>query len=117
MSLGECWVVGFKRNALNSLMVGKKGKRLNMQKALPIRGGNWNNSANAGVFALNCNNDRSNANNNIGARPDSIPQTSQEESGLQGGVFLRRAKARAKSAEHLFSSRHRAVFDRLEVFF
>jgi hypothetical protein len=35
-------------------MVGKKGKRLNMQKALPIRGGNWNNSANAGVFALNC---------------------------------------------------------------
>ena len=36
---------------------------------VPIRGGNWNNAANAGVFALNLNNARSNANTNIGARP------------------------------------------------
>lgn len=36
---------------------------------LPIRGGNWNNGGGAGVFALNCNNVRSNANSNIGARP------------------------------------------------
>ena len=36
---------------------------------LPIRGGNWNNGANAGVFALNLNNPRSNANSNIGFRP------------------------------------------------
>ncbi len=38
-------------------------------KRLPIRSGNWNNGATAGLFALNLNNDRSNANNNIGARP------------------------------------------------
>lgn len=36
---------------------------------LPIRGGNWNNGANAGVFALNLNNARSNSNTNIGFRP------------------------------------------------
>jgi len=36
---------------------------------LPIRGGNWNNGVNAGVFALNLNNSRSNANTNIGFRP------------------------------------------------
>lgn len=36
---------------------------------VPIRGGNWNNAANAGVFALNLHNARSNANTNIGARP------------------------------------------------
>ena len=39
-------------------------------KRLPIRGGNWNNAATSGVFALNLNNVRSNANTNIGARPD-----------------------------------------------
>lgn len=38
-------------------------------KRLPIRGGNWNNGASAGVFALNLNNARSNANTNIGGRP------------------------------------------------
>lgn len=36
---------------------------------LAIRGGNWNNGARAGVFALNLNNERTNANTNIGARP------------------------------------------------
>jgi len=35
----------------------------------PIRGGNWNNGANAGLGALNLNNRRSNVNNNIGLRP------------------------------------------------
>jgi formylglycine-generating enzyme required for sulfatase activity len=33
-----------------------------------IRGGNWNNGTNAGVFAVNANNNPSNANNNIGFR-------------------------------------------------
>jgi hypothetical protein len=33
-----------------------------------IRGGNFNNAGNAGVFALNVNNAPSNANNNIGFR-------------------------------------------------
>ena len=34
----------------------------------PYRGGNWNNAANAGVFALNMNNERTNRNWNIGFR-------------------------------------------------
>lgn len=33
-----------------------------------IRGGNFNNGTNAGVFALNANNAPSNSNNNIGFR-------------------------------------------------
>ena len=37
---------------------------------LPIVGGNWNNGANAGVFALNLNNHRGNSNHNIGLRVD-----------------------------------------------
>lgn len=40
---------------------------------VPIVGGNWNNGANSGVFALNLNNARSNVNTNIGARPDYDP--------------------------------------------
>lgn len=36
---------------------------------LPIRGGNWNNGANAGLGYLNLNNSRLNANSNIGFRP------------------------------------------------
>jgi len=35
---------------------------------VPIRGGNWNNGANAGVFYTNLNNARSNSNTNIGFR-------------------------------------------------
>ena len=33
-----------------------------------IRGGNWDNGANAGVFAFNANNGPSNVNNNVGFR-------------------------------------------------
>jgi formylglycine-generating enzyme required for sulfatase activity len=33
-----------------------------------IRGGNWDNDANAGVFAFNANNAPSNSNTNIGFR-------------------------------------------------
>ena len=33
-----------------------------------IRGGNWNNGENAGLFYLNGNNPRSNSNTNIGFR-------------------------------------------------
>jgi RNA-directed DNA polymerase len=36
---------------------------------MALRGGNWNNGADAGVFALNLNNLRSNTNTNIGFRP------------------------------------------------
>lgn len=40
-----------------------------MLKRCPFRGANWNNAANAGVFAVNLNNARTNVNNNIGGRP------------------------------------------------
>lgn len=40
-------------------------------KRVPIRGGNWNNGAAAGVRALNLNNARGNSNTNIGVRPAS----------------------------------------------
>ncbi len=33
-----------------------------------LRGGNWNNGASAGTFALNLNNARSNVNDNVGFR-------------------------------------------------
>lgn len=39
-----------------------------MLERMALRGGNWNNGANAGVFNLNLNNLRSNSNNNIGFR-------------------------------------------------
>jgi hypothetical protein len=44
-----------------------KGRRTNM---LLLVGGNWNNNTNAGVRSLNWNNNRTNANNNIGFRSD-----------------------------------------------
>jgi len=37
----------------------------------PISGSNWNNGSNAGVFALNLNNDSGNSNTNVGFR-DSV---------------------------------------------
>lgn len=63
----------------------------------PISGGNWNNAANAGVWALNLNNVRTNSNNNIGFRADSgLPRTQQCEGGPEGDAFLR-ARIAAKS--------------------
>lgn len=35
---------------------------------LPFRGGNWDNGSNAGVFAVNLNDPRSNSNHNAGFR-------------------------------------------------
>jgi hypothetical protein len=55
----------------------------------PISGGNWNNSSNAGVWTLNLNNVRTNSNNNVGFRADSIsphgPDTGR--SGIKGDAF------------------------------
>lgn len=64
----------------------------------PIVGGNWNNGVNAGVWALNLNNSRGNANNNVGFRADSIPRprTRRREGGIKGDVF-RLAGTAAKS--------------------
>lgn len=42
---------------------------MNKQGRAPLRGGNWNNGANAGLGALNLNNAPSNRNSNIGFRP------------------------------------------------
>ncbi len=43
-----------------------------------LRGGNWNNTSNAGAFALNLNNAPANANNNIGFRCASDQLTRQD---------------------------------------
>ena len=59
----------------------------------PISGGNWNNSSNAGVWTLNLNNVRTNSNNNVGFRADSIsPHGSiTDRSGIKGDAFRRAA--------------------------
>ena len=83
----------------------------------PLSGGNWNNSSNAGVWALNWNNSRSNSNDNIGFRSDSdSPRTAQADGGAKGDVFLRCAAMRgAKSAARPFPSSRLAAVERLEA--
>lgn len=61
MKLDECWAAGLKLEIFKSLIGAGPILRA-------LRGGNWNNTSNAGVFYLNLNNARSNANNNIGFR-------------------------------------------------
>ena len=69
----------------------------------PISGGNWNNSSNAGVWSLNLNNVRTNSNNNIGFRSDSVsPRTGRPDGGTKGDAFRRLG---AKSAFHRLSGR------------
>lgn len=55
-----------------------------------ISGGNWNNTSNAGAFARNLNNNRTNSNNNVGLACDSdpSPDTQQCETGTEGDGFL-----------------------------
>lgn len=55
----------------------------------PIASGNWNNGANAGVWALNLNNVRGNSNNNVGFRADSAtPRTLPlGDGGAKGDAF------------------------------
>jgi len=72
----------------------------------PIVAGNWNNAANAGAWALNLNNVRSNSNNNVGLRADSKPQRPQiGQSGIKGDAFRRVVQATAKSAGFRLSGR------------
>jgi RNA-directed DNA polymerase len=48
-------------------------------------GGNWSNSSNAGVFASNLNNNRTNSNNNVGGRDfESIPEATMVDTGYRG---------------------------------
>lgn len=80
--------------------------RLNM---CPIAGGNWSNGTNAGVWALNLNNNRSNSNTNVGLRADSaLPRTPQGDGGAKGGAF----RPWAKSACQRLSSRGLTALDR-----
>ena len=54
----------------------------------PISGGNWNNSSNAGVWSLNLNNNRTNSNNNVGFRSDSVsPRNRNWYGGTKGDTF------------------------------
>jgi hypothetical protein len=49
----------------------------------PLRGGDWNNGASAGLGALNLNNRRVNVNTNVGFRP-ALPLS--QKAGLYGGL-------------------------------
>ena len=72
----------------------------------PISGGNWNNSSTAGVWYLNLNNVRSNSNNNVGFRADSVsPHGLNSRSGTKGDVFRRVVQITAKSGGFRDSSR------------
>ena len=70
----------------------------------PISSGNWNNSSNAGVWAFNLNNVRSNSNDNVGVRSDSdSPRIRQRNGGTKGGTF--RQPLAAKSVYMRISGR------------
>jgi hypothetical protein len=73
----------------------------------PIVSANWNNGANAGVWALNLNNVRSNSNNNVGGRADSNPYVpiSTGRNGIKGDVFRQRVTGVAKSVCQRISGR------------
>jgi len=62
----------------------------------PIRGGNWNNGSNAGVFALNLNNESGNSNINVGFR-DSAHGSHSELLKVRTGRSLSGAQARNRS--------------------
>ena len=78
----------------------------------PISGGNWNNSSGAGVWTLNLNNVRTNSNNNVGFRADSVPRRSQfDQGGIKGDAFRRVRQRAAKSAGWRDSGRPPAGFE------
>lgn len=56
------------------------------QLRLPYRGGNWNNTSNAGLGYVNLNNARSNTNTNIGVRPASAHFPKSEVLSLRGEI-------------------------------
>ncbi|MBE0498585.1 MAG: group II intron reverse transcriptase domain-containing protein [Campylobacterales bacterium] len=68
-----------------------------------IRGGNWTNSSDAGVSAMNLNNTRTNSNNNVGGRDCvSKPETTTVDTGNIGMCCP--AKSEIKNEESLFSN-------------
>lgn len=59
-----------------------------------IVGANWSNGSNAGVWAANWNNARTNSNDNVGFRADSTPPHGlNRRSGEEGGSFRPWAKS------------------------
>lgn len=67
----------------------------------PIAGGNWNNASDAGVWALNFNNSRTNSNNNVGFRADSeSPRTPQGDGGAKGDAFRQGCPAKSECMSH-----------------
>lgn len=76
---------------------------------LPIRGGDYNNGANAGLFALNLNNARTNANGNIGFRP-ALPSFSPEALGprCQGRCVREKGAAPLPARANAQGERNRA---------
>jgi hypothetical protein len=76
-----------------------------------IAGGNWNNGANTGVWALNLNNNRTNSNNNIGFRSDSVKPRNlmYRYGGAKGDTFRCVAIAMAKSVYLHFSGSNNPV--------
>jgi len=65
------------------------------RERMPYRGGNWNNTSNAGLGALNFNNSRTNANSNIGFRPALDNARSTDLTGLCQCNFEKDAAASA----------------------
>jgi len=79
------------------------GQHSNMNSEACIVGGNWNNSSNAGVFAMNLNNNRTNSNNNVGGRDCiSKPETTVVDTGNRGVCCP--AISEIKNEESLLSS-------------
>ena len=77
----------------------------------PIAGSNWNNGANTGVWTLNLNNNRTNSNNNIGFRSDSVKPRNLMSGygGAKGDTFRCVANAMAKSVCPHFSGSNNPV--------
>ena len=63
----------------------------------PLLGGNWNNSSNAGVWAVNFNNSRTNSNNNVGSRAV-IWSITRQSRGLTGPQACRSRGALVRAA-------------------
>ena len=88
----------------------KKIAKGRVTKMFSVACGNWNNSANAGVFNRNFNNNRSNSNNNYGFRASDYifkPQISGEKSGEIGVTFpvgktTKSAKSVTASNSHFY---------------
>jgi hypothetical protein len=66
MKLGACFPVGWYKPKVNVYDT-KRGRPVKTRHAF-LRGGNWNNTSNAGAFTANLNNTPGNTNNNIGFR-------------------------------------------------